>query len=414
MNIFNRYKKLFLVLGFLLLVALLAYLIWLVFFRSLSPAAPSIEDVISGGPLPIADSGTPGTLQPDSGPGFLPGSTAVTGPPGPNDPSLTATGGLTRTVTAVQGPVLDPTLSQNGQVQYYNQGDGRFYRLDQNGQAVALSDRIFHSVENVTWAPNKDKAILEYPDGNKILFNFNTQKQVTLPSHWQEFSFSPSSDQIVSKSMSPNRENRWLLVANDDGSQARILDNMGDNYDKVHASWSPNNQIVAMYTQGLDFNRQELLFVGLNQENFKSTTVDGRGFQGQWSSTGDRLLYSVYSTDNNLNPKLWVVDASSDTISQNRRGLNVNTWAEKCTFASNTVVYCAVPDFLERGAGLFPELADKTKDSLYKIDLSNNSQELVAVPDGTFNISQIVVSELNGLLYFTDKQSGALYQIRLR
>ena len=410
MNFFYRYKKLFLILGFLALVVLIAYFLWRLFFQNnfTTPTATTTPGTISG--LPTAGIGGE-TTSSSTGSGFLPGTT---GAPSSDEPSPVAVGGLTKTDSLTDGAVTSPTLSTNGGVQYYNQNDGRFYTIDKNGQAVTLSDKVFYNVEAVVWAPDKDKAIIKYPDGKKILYNFSTQKQVSLPSYWDDFSFSPSSNQIVSKSFGLDPENRYLIVSNDDGSQVKALENIGTNDKTVYPNWSPNNQIVAMYTKGVDFNRQEVYFVGLNEENFKSTVIEGRGFEGQWSTTGDRLLYSVYNTDNNLNPKLWIVDAAGDTISQNRQSLSLNTWASKCTFASNTEVYCAVPESLEKGAGLFPELADKTKDNLYRINLETGTQELIAVPNGTYNISQILVPENNDYLYFTDKKNNQIYQIQLR
>jgi len=391
----------------------MAYLIWLVFFYKEPVVVPGDAIPVMSGGLPEAGPGTGTGTTTGSGTGTLPPGQA-SGPPNPNEPNPVAIGGLTKTEPLTDRAVQNPTLSRNGGVQYYDNQDGKFYRIDENGNPVLMSDRVFYDVENITWAPDKDRAILEYPDGSKILYNFSTKKQVTLPNHWQEFSFAPDSSKIIAKSIGLDPENNWLVVSNDDGSKATAIENIGTNGDSVYSNWSPNNQIVAMYTDGIDFNRQELYFVGLNNENFKSTIIEGRGFQPEWSSEGDRLLYSVYSTDTNLNPKLWLVDASGDSISQNRRSLDLNTWASKCTFSSNTTVYCAVPENLERGAGLFPELADKTKDNLYKIDLTTGSRELIAVPDGAYNISDVMVPADNDYIFFTDKQTGQLYKIRLR
>ena len=413
MNFFSRYKKLFTAIGLLILVLVLAYLIWRIFFYRETEMPPVAAPTGTSDGLPQAQTGTGSSMIDGGGPGTLPGE-QIPGPPDPNAPSPVASGGLTQIEKLTDSPVLKPTLSGDGGVRYYNTGDGKFYRIDENGQTVLLADKVFYDVQNVTWAPTQNKAILEYPDNSKILYNFSTKKQVTLPSHWQEFSFSPDSAQIVSKSLGINPENNWLIVANDDGSKARAIENLGTNEGSVYPAWSPNNQVVATFTDGIDFNRQEMFFVGLNQENFKSTVIEGRGLQSKWSSGGDRLLYSVYNTDTNLNPKLWVVDASGDTIGQNRRSLEINTWASKCTFANNSSVYCAVPEYLERSAGLFPELANKTKDNLYKIDLINGSRELIAVPDGTYNISDLVVPPNSDNLFFTDKKTGQLYKIRLK
>jgi len=421
MNFFARYKKIFLIIGFLALIILAGYFIWSLFFQTATPltnTSPNATGTING--LPSADNGTgSGTDQTGSN-GLPTGNGGNSSPiPGqgaqnPNTPTATATGGLTKTTVLNQTPSLDPVLNSSGQVQFYDKNDGKFYKINSDGTKTTLSDKIFHSVQNVTWAPNTSKAVLEYPDGTKILYDFTTQKQVTLPAHWKDFSFSPDSNQIISKSIGVDEENRWLVVANDDGSKATALEEIGTKDSTVFPSWSPNNQVVALYTEGLDLNRQNVYFVGLNGENFKSTIVEGRGLQYQWSTSGDKILYSVYNTNTNMNPKLWIVDANSDTIGQDRGSIGLSTWASKCTFASNSEVYCAVPDQLPQGAGLYPELADQTKDSLYKIDLTTGSQKLIAVPDGSYNISQIMVPDSQDYLYFTDKFSGSIYKVNLK
>lgn len=415
MNFFARYKKIFLILGFISLIFFVGYLLWRFFFQveTVPPTATTTPGIISG--LPAARPGgeiTGGTGEP----GSLPGETTIpiAGAPDPNEPNSLAVGGLTETIAVTKSATVGSTLSSDGQVQYYNKDDGLFYKINENGQAVLLSDKIFHNVENIVWAPTKDKAIIEYPDGNKILYDFTTKKQVTLPSYWEDFSFAPASDKIVSKSLGLDPENRWLMVSNSDGSQAKALENIGTNDQTVYPSWSPNNQIAAMYTKGVDFNRQEVFFIGLNGENFKSTIIEGRGFESQWSTTGDRLLYSVYNSADDMKPRLWIVDASGDTISQNRKSFDLQTWADKCTFASNTEIYCAVPESLEKYSGLLPELAANTKDNLYKIDLTTGTKKLIAVPDGAYNISQIMVPDSQDNLYFTDNKTGQIYQIKLR
>jgi len=409
----SRFKKILLVLVFLALVFVIGYLLWRFFFRPevITPVATTTPGIIAG--LPTSGLGTTTEITGGEG-GVLPGGITIpTEIPNEGGISPVAVGGPTKTSTVTKSPTLGSTLSGDGGIQYYDRNDGRFYKLDDSGNPVLLSDKVFYDVDNIVWAPDKNQAVIEYPDGNKILYNFQTKAQVTLPSHWQDFSFSPDSNQIVSKSLGLDEENRWLVVSNDDGSKATALENIGTNDKNVQSSWSPNNQIVALYTEGLDFNRQEVYFVGLNGENFKSTTVEGRGFQSKWSTTGDKLLYSVYSTDTNLNPQLWIVEASGDTIGQNRQSISLNTWADKCTFASNTEVYCAVPETLEKGAGLFPELADKTKDNLYKINLTTGTKELIAIPDGAYNISEVMVPANKDNLYFTDKTTGQIYKIDL-
>ncbi len=423
MSIFARYKKLFLIIGFLGLITLFGYLLWKFFFQA-NTVIPGVGQIstttINGLPTSGAGGITGGEI---TGPGNLPGSENLNngsgtpiGSPSPeaNAPDNIAGGGITKTTALTKSAVLNPTLSPDGQVQYYNQDDGRFYKIDENGNAVRLSDKVFYQADKVTWSPNAEQAIIEYPDGNKIMYDFANETQASLPAYWEDFSFASSDNQIVAKSIGLDPDNRWLITSSSDGSKATALESIGTNAATVYPSWSPNNQIVAMYTRGVDFDRQEIYFVGLNGENFKSTVVEGRGLQTQWSTDGDQLLYSVYHTRDDLKPRLWIVGAVGDEIGANRHSFNLQTWADKCTFASNTEVYCAVPETLATGAGMFPELADKTKDNLYKIDLETGTQKLIAVPDGAYNISQLMVPDSQNNLYFTDKSTQLIYKVKLQ
>jgi hypothetical protein len=214
--------------------------------------------------------------------------------------------------------------------------------------------------------------------------------------------------------MVQNEENRWLAIVNDNGSKVRAIEALGDKDDTVYPNWSPSGESIAMFTEGKGFDQQELYFVGLNGENFKSTTIEGRGFSPLWNKEGNRLLYSIYTSENEMKPELWIVDAQGDSISSNRQKLNIETWADKCTFANNTELYCAIPQNLEKGSGLFPELADNSIDHLYKINTKTGLKKLVAIPDESFNISNLIVSEDNNYIYFTDKLNGALHQIKLK
>ncbi len=414
MNFFERYKKIFLIIGFLALVFVLGYFIYKLFFKQqVTILPPTTETTTTPGELPTAGTGGQ-QVSTTTGPGEIPVS-----PVTPQVPttvvSPTAQGGITKVTALNNEPSLAPTLSSNGKdVQYYNKTDGKFYKINEKGEAVPMSDKVFHNVDNVTWSPNTNKAVLEYPDGSNIVYDFNTNRQVTLPKHWEDFDFSTDSNQLVSKSIGTDPDNRWLVVSNSDGSKAQALEFIGENADKVISSWSPNNQTVAMYTKGVDFNRQELYFVGMNGENFKSITVEGRGVQTEWSDKGDKLLYSAYNNTSDLKPKLWITNAQGDNIGTNRKDLEINTWASKCTFANNQEIYCAVPDSLERGSGLFPEMADKTQDSLYRINLTTGTKQLIAVPDGKYNISNLVVSDDQKNIFFTDKTTEKIYKVDLK
>lgn len=419
MNFFSRYKKVIYIIIFVLVIILFAVLLWRTFFKpKISPITTGTPTSSILGELPTAGEG--GQQVSSTTPGTIPESATIPGisgsiPSTTIQPSTVAQGGLTKVNILNAGQAISPLLASDGRtIQYYNQSDGKFYRLNANGEMVPLSDKVFYSVENVDWAPGGNKAVLEYPDGSNIVYDFNLQKQVTLPKHWEDFSFSKDSNQLVSKSLGTDPENRWLITSNSDGSSAKVIEYIGTNDDKVISSWSPNNQVIALYTEGMDFNRQQLFFVGQNGENFKSTIVEGRDVRAQWTPDGSRLLYSAYNNNSDLKPQLWVVGAQGENIGANRKSLEINTWADKCTFANANEIYCAVPENLERGAGIFPDLAKKTKDNLYKIDLTTGSRKLVAIPDGKFNINNVVVTSDQSKLYFTDQNNNQVYRVDLK
>ena len=189
---------------------------------------------------------------------------------------------------------------------------------------------------------------------------------------------------------------------------------MGNNANKVTVDWSPNRQVVALSRTGapLGADRQEVLMVGLNGENFRSLIVEGRGFQSQWSTAGQQLLYSAYSARSEFKPELWITDAVGDSIGANRRPLQLNTWAEKCAFANERTLYCAVPNRLEIGAGFQPTLSDNTPDTLYKIDLNTGLKTPIQL-DTAHVINKVFVSPNGRTLHFTDKAKDGVFEVGL-
>jgi Tol biopolymer transport system component len=416
MGFFERYKKILSVLAFLATVFFLGYMLYITFFKSATEQAvePTQEEQAAG----LPQSGLSGNSQVASGePGKLGETNNQPQSPASSAPNQETTaisdkaqGGITKTEQLTDTPGSNIKTSGNN-VRYYDPSEGKFYSIDKNGQKVQLSDKIFYNVRDVTWSPVQEKAVIEYPDNSKIIYDFEQEKQITLPKHWEDFSFSPTGENIVLKSLGNDPDNRWLAVTKSDGSGVKALEQIGDA-NSIYADWSPNQQIIAMYTSGGGLDSQDVYFVGQNGENFKSTTVEGRDFRPLWSPEGDKLLYSVYSQGSDLKPSLWVVDAQGNSIGNNRQELKLETWADKCTFANSQTLYCAVPESLEKGAGMFPQMAAQTPDTIYKINVKTGYKEKVAIPEGEHTINEITTSEDGKTLFFNDS-SGLIFKINL-
>ena len=409
----SRARRILLAVAFVLVIVGVAYFLYATFFAAPggqpgvlgganAPTGGLNLANIGGGALPVANLGAPGALVAGGG-----------------RPAEVASGGLTLSSTLVPTVVSNVQLASDGKsLYYYDQATGQFFKIDPaTGVSVPLSSQLFPGVDKASWSPDgQAKSILEFPDGRKIFYDFNAQKQVSLPSHWEDFDWAPTGNEIVAKSMGADPNNRFLIVANPDGSNARPVEQLGTNGDLVDVSYSPNNQMVAMSRTGeaQALGQQQILPIGKNQENFRAFTVDGIGYKGLWSPDGARILYSASGQASDWKPALWSINGTGNNIGTDRKQIGLLTWADKCTFSGPSTAYCAAPRDLPQGAGFSRGVADGTPDDLYKVDLATGQYRLVASPDTDAAISKVIVSKDGSTLYYTELASGALKTIRLR
>lgn len=405
LNFLNR--RTLAIIGFVLLVVLFATSLYLLFFRSApTPVTPEPTPTGPVTTLPTAGTGSPTTTPTGSTVGTTPQPTAT--------PSQRANGGITVATPVINRTASHATVGPDGRsLLYYQPDDDVFYRITPEGTIETLTDTRFREVSNVTWSPNRQQAILEYPDGANIVYNFATKQQVTLPRHWEDFSFAPDGNQVVFKSMGLERESRWLGMTSLDGSSPTAIEPLGDKSPVVDVDWSPNRQVIATERQARGADRQDIYFVGLNGENFKSLPVPGTGFRSQWTPSGDQLLFSVASSSSGFKPSLWIVDAAGEAIGNNRRNLNVTTWVDKCTFATSTRLLCAVPESLPEGAGLSPAIADTIPDAIYDINITTGERRLLATPATPITVANLFVTSDGQWLFAQDQSSQNIFSIQL-
>ncbi|PKL72321.1 hypothetical protein CVV26_02035 [Candidatus Kuenenbacteria bacterium HGW-Kuenenbacteria-1] len=419
-------KKTILIILFILIITLLGFLLYFFFFKQapLTTAPITTETNIFKTGLPETREGAPKEIVEIDTKTGLPITQKIEEitPVNPEIPitykvSPIATGGETQITSLPIENVQELTLDSNGSnLLYYQKDSGEFYRLSPDGEIKTLLTKdTYPNVEKIYWSPKKDKAILNFPDNAKIVYDFNQKKQYALPKNWNDFSFAPQGDSIAFKTTSSNPDKRWLSIANSDGTEYKAIEPMGENNNKVEVNWSPNQQVIALYSESIGIDQQEVYFVGQNKENFLSMIVEGQDFRSKWSPKGDKLLYSIYNAVTNNNPTLWIADAEGENIGKNRISIGLQTWADKCIFSSdNETVYCAVPRNLPEGSGFYPELANESPSDFYKIDTRTGQNYLLASPANTdYIIDQIILSGDEKYLYFTDKEKG-LRKIQLK
>ncbi|OGY85462.1 MAG: hypothetical protein A2233_04065 [Candidatus Kerfeldbacteria bacterium RIFOXYA2_FULL_38_24] len=415
--VFSRKLKIILeIVGFILAIILIAFLLYLVFFKSTAtpPAEPNVNNANQN-----TNAGLPGVNNANVN---IPANYNTNGEQPTQLPGVdnTANGGLTKTeIITPDINTQNPEMAGDGSVRYYNPDDGKFYNVDNNGNISEISKLMYQGVSQVTWANNANQAILEFPDQSNVFVDLKTNKQTTLPKEFQDFTFSPDAKQIAFKYLSSDPEKNVLAIASPDGSGARTIEPLGENEDITQVDWSPTGKVVATWTEFIDANRQEIGFVGLNDENFKGVVVHGYGLQTQYSPDGQRLLYSTFSADSNYNPTVSIVDANGDDIGKNNKDLELNTFARKCSFsADNAKVYCGIPKEQKYGYGLEPSILRGTTDDIYEVDLKNGTKKRIAVPvdaqgNPAYAVNKMFVAQNGQYLYFRDEQSGQLVKISL-
>ena len=398
--------RLTLFLGTTLLVAFALY--W--FFFATPPSVvvdnSTSANNTANGSLPGSGNAIPGTgknPQTPDGPKQLPGSQI-------------ANGGKTITTQLTSSAVVNPHLTASGTVAYYDPADGRFYAIDENGNATALSLEQFPSAETVVFNDKATAAVIEFPDGSNVVYDFETAKQITLPEHWEEFSFSADGTEIASKSIGTDPSNRALVIAAADGSSTKVVAALGSNDDKVTLNWSPERSILGFSATGSvgnsAFGQHQIYTIGKDGEADGIITVNGTNYENIWSPSGKYILYSVADSGDDYRPSLWYVDARGDRNGDTRIRLGIKTTADRCAFYDESTVYCGVPTETPMGSGGNPEILDGP-DYLYKISVPLGNAQLVAIPTVSTVIKNISISDDGDTLYYTDGREK-LNMIRLK
>lgn len=394
--------------------------IYYLFFRAPEQAPPVNEAVNEIGGLPGLPAEAPANQIINEAPvNALPPTAGVpervTKIEAPEGVDRIARGEITQVTTNFPRTAEAITVA-NGQRDpyFYNQEDGYFYKVSPQGTLSKLSNTNYPNVEEIAWSPNGDKAILEFPDGSNVLFNFKNNKQVTLPDSWQDFSFNEQGSKIAFKDVNVNLDHNFLAIANPDGSQQKYLEPIADQSNRVQINWSPSGHVVATYYEAKNSTNAEIFLIGQNGENYRSIDAKGFGVESKWLPDGKRLVYNSYNLENDNKPSLHIVDAYGDRIGYNHNDLGVNTWIDKCTFQGKNTMYCAVPKYLPENAGFQPAIADDIPDYIYKIDLNTGAKAIIAEPELTYSINSMRVSEDGKYLYFTDKSSGSVHYIQLK
>ena len=155
----ERTKRILLIVGFILSVFIIAFVMFKMFFADFIPE-PTVEDgdEVTTGTLPFSLEGTPyEDLDIDD---------VTTGIGTLSEADTVARGGVTSSVTLTTGSVYNTSISSDGDsMNYYDETDGRFYTIDEDGNVV-LYEWDFDGDGSYDWsADDYGFASHNYEDG---------------------------------------------------------------------------------------------------------------------------------------------------------------------------------------------------------------------------------------------------------
>ncbi|MBI2636697.1 MAG: hypothetical protein HYW81_00690, partial [Parcubacteria group bacterium] len=273
----DRVKRILKITGFIVIVLLLGWGVWALFFRAPGTSVvPGRVVSVAPGQLPEVSEGAGGRVVDTT---LDQRNLAPEAEPTPQEPDVVAAGGRTVVSSLTPSRAEFNTLARNGSLNYYDERDERFYRINPAGGApIPLSDQVFRSVESVSWSNSGAAAILEFPDGSNIFYDFERKVQATLPPEAQEFSFSPDDSQLAYEYIGESEDDRWIIAASPTGEGQEFVQPLGRQSRNVAVDWSPSGEVVATFREPTSSLGEEVFFIGLHDENFLSLQTNGLGF----------------------------------------------------------------------------------------------------------------------------------------
>jgi hypothetical protein len=420
----SKFRKIALIILFILVITIVSILLYRIFFKTADPVIVTDPSGIEGGGLPAINEG-------DVSVRGLEGD-IVTDPIDAEDIFVEqegvdniAQGGFTNSKELVAKNIKSPDFSKiNNGLVYYDRENQGFYRVNDDGSVFKMSENKFYSVVDVVWSPTKNQALIEYPEDdnvvyNKVLYDFDKDRAITsFQKEMKDFNFSNNGEKISAKWIGDYEDHNYIVSSDIHGNNFKFVEPIGSKRKDVQTVWSPDSEILATYRESVDANRQEVYFINENNKNLSSLIVDGRGFEVAWNPKGDKILYSVFKAQTDYNPTLWIASGQGNGLGGGKRYVGLNTWVDKCDFSQNNgdIVYCAVPDYLPKGSGWYPELAKDVPYHIYQVDISTGRKQKVADPvvnGSRVNIDQIYLGENDQTLYYTNGADGHLYSINL-
>ncbi|OGD31993.1 hypothetical protein A3C91_03695 [Candidatus Azambacteria bacterium RIFCSPHIGHO2_02_FULL_52_12] len=310
---------------------------------------------------------------------------------------------------------ISPTTTADGKRVVYMGKSGGITELDFTGENAKETKFVaLQNLFSVSW--NKDRtefaASYETSEGRQLRY-YKTAATQTAPYalNIKRVAFSKTENKIAYHAVDASQNANAIFVANADGSNAKSV--FSNRLQDARLAWIGAAKIaVSTAPSGL---AQNLLWL-LDTETQKITSVlsNINGLTFLWGPPGNRFIFSK-TTPDGKNLTLY----SANTNGADVKKLDFETLPEKCAFSDNgETLVCAVPKITPDI--LWPDDYYKkqydAQEQIWKIDLASGKKDLLYefAADKNFDVANLVLSQSEDYLVFTNRKDDYLYSLKLK
>lgn len=247
-------------------------------------------------------------------------------------------------------------------------------------------------------------------DCNKIQADYQQQVQGI-----KKITGSFLTENISKGSVSPDGTQLFFLKPSPKGAVGVIARIDGTNQRQVFSSplteWRPqwiNENTIALTTLASREADGYLYFLNLKTGDVRKILGPLRGLTTLVNPSGTKVLANT-STDTGMDLGIYSVITGDITL------LDITTLPEKCTWANEGSVLCAVPQKIPDGQ--YPDDYYQGNvaftDNLWFLDTEKNVNRLLLTPSQEFDAYHLKTSPDNTYLYFMNKLDNTLWSYRL-
>ncbi|MBU6415064.1 hypothetical protein KGQ34_02395 [Patescibacteria group bacterium] len=311
-------------------------------------------------------------------------------------------------------PILNPTLSQKGDViLYFVRAGGKAESADLNGENITqISNLTILNMLNAAWQPvSKQKNIISYLDKETkktFVMTVATATQTAfLPETTVDASWSPDGNSIAYLTRQNNTAS--LFISGSSGKSGKFM--FSPTIPDFSIQWAAKNKILFVTKPSGLAPGMAYLF-DTNAKSFFKIIDRAFGLTASASSDG-KLLLSAGANDAGGKPNAFLGNIDGSGMRQ----LPFATMPEKCAFGpKNTNLFCAAP----QNMSAFEILPDD-----WYMSKGFFSDNIIVINTKTFAVTELTpplpvdainlfLSPQEDFLFFQNKKDYSLWRLKLK